>query len=74
MVNAATGGTRRKNMKKLLALILSLVLAAGMLPALAETAAESVPLPAVGDVVDGFEVKEIRPFAVFGAQLVLFEH
>ena len=61
-------------MKKLLALILSLVLAAGILPALAETAAESVPLPAVGDVVEGFEVKEIRPFAVFGAQLVLFEH
>ena len=61
-------------MKKLLALILSLALLAGVLPALAETAPESVPLPAVGDVVEGFEVKEIRPFAIIGAQLVLFEH
>ena len=61
-------------MKKLLALILSLALLAGVIPALAETAAESVPLPAAGDVVEGFEVKEIRPFALFDAQLVLFEH
>ena len=47
-------------MKKLLALILSLALLAGVIPALAESAAESVPLPAAGDVVEGFEVKEIR--------------
>ena len=31
-------------------------------------------LPAVGDVVSGFEVKEIRPFPAIGAQIVLFEH
>ena len=40
-------------MKKLLALILSLALLAGLIPAFAETAPESVPLPAVGDVVEG---------------------
>ena len=49
-------------MKKLLALFLSLALLAGLLPSLAETASETVPLPAVGDVVEGFEVKEIRAF------------
>lgn len=74
MVYAATRGMRRNNMKKLLALILSLALLAGVIPALAESAAESVPLPAAGDVVEGFEVKEIRPFELIGAQLVLFEH
>ena len=61
-------------MKKLLALFLSLALLAGLLPSLAETASETVPLPAVGDVVEGFEVKEIRAFGMIGAQLVLFEH
>ena len=61
-------------MKKLLALFLTLALLAGILPSLAETAPESVPLPAVGDVVEGFEVKEIRAFGMIGAQLVLFEH
>ena len=49
-----------------------------VLPAMAEPAqagaAEAVGLPAVGDVVEGFEVKEIRPFELIGAQLVLFEH
>ena len=61
-------------MKKLLALFLTLALLAGMVPSLAETAAETVSLPAVGDVVEGFEVKEIRAFGMIGAQLVLFEH
>lgn len=61
-------------MKKLLALFLSLALLAGLLPSLAETASDTVPLPAVGDVVEGFEVKEIRAFGMIGAQLVLFEH
>ena len=61
-------------MKKLLALFLSLALLAGLIPSFAETATESVPLPAVGDVVEGFEVKEIRAFGMIGAQLVLFEH
>ena len=59
-------------MRKLLALILCLALAAGLVPAFAEE--EAAALPAVGDVVEGFEVKEIRPYAVIGAQLVLFEH
>ena len=31
-------------------------------------------LPAVGDTVNGFEVKEIRDFPLIGAKLVLFEH
>ena len=61
-------------MKKLLAFFLTLALLAGILPSLAETDPETVPLPAVGDVVEGFEVKEIRAFGMIGAQLVLFEH
>ena len=31
-------------------------------------------LPDVGDVVEGFAVKEIRDFPLYGASLVLFEH
>ncbi|MBO4471096.1 MAG: insulinase family protein [Clostridia bacterium] len=65
-------------MRKLLALFLALALMAGVLPALAEPAPalsdETAGLPAVGDVVEGFEVKEIRPFDMIGADLVLFEH
>ena len=65
-------------MKKLLSLFLALALLAGVLPAMAEPApaetAEAVALPSVGDVVEGFEVKEIRPFEMIGADLVLFEH
>ena len=62
-------------MKKLFALFLALALVAGILPAVAEPApAQTAGLPAVGDVVEGFEVKEIRPFDTIGADLVLFEH
>ena len=73
-------------MKKLLAMILALMTAFGALPAIGETentetgaapaAAEESPagLPATGDVIHGFEVKEIRDFALAGAELVLFEH
>ncbi len=65
-------------MKKLLSLFLALALFVSVLPAMAEPApadaAEAVGLPAVGDVVEGFEVKEIRPFDMIGADLVLFEH
>ena len=62
-------------MKKLFALFLALALMAGILPAVAEPApAQTAGLPAVGDVVEGFEVKEIRPFDTIGADLVLFEH
>ncbi len=66
-------------MKKLTALLLALVMAACALsafaePAPADTAPEAVPLPAAGDVVEGFEVKEVRRFDMIGADLVLFEH
>ncbi len=70
-------------MKKLLALLLALMLALGAVPALGEASAdtsadaaapEAAALPAVGEVVHGFEVKEIRPFDMIGATLVLFEH
>ena len=65
-------------MKKLLSLLLTLALFVSVLPAIAEPAPadtdEAVGLPAVGDVVEGFEVKEIRPFEMVGADLVLFEH
>ena len=61
-------------MKKLLAVFLTLCLLAGAVPALGETASAGDALPAVGDVVFGFEAKEIRPFETFGAELVLFEH
>lgn len=40
----------------------------------AAPAPEAAPLPEVGDVISGFEVKEIRPFPLAGANLVLFEH
>ena len=65
-------------MKKLLSLLLALALFVSVLPAIAEPTPadtdEAVGLPAVGDVVEGFEVKEIRPFEMVGADLVLFEH
>ena len=65
-------------MRKLLSLLLALALFASVMPALAEPApadaAEAVGLPAVGEVVEGFEAKEIRPFEMIGANLVLFEH
>ena len=63
-------------MKKLLSLLLALALFVSVLPAIAEPAPadadEAVGLPAVGDVVEGFEVKEIRPFEMVGADLVLW--
>ena len=63
-------------MKKLLSLALALMLALSCVgvvarPAHAENASA---LPKVGDVTNGFEVKEIQPFALVGADLVLFEH
>ncbi len=62
-------------MRRLLAFILALSMLAGC-TALAEPA-EALPetgLPQIGDVVYGFEAKEIRDFALVGAQVVLFEH
>ena len=35
---------------------------------------QDAALPEVGDVVYGFEAKQIRPFPAIGAQMVLFEH
>ena len=63
-------------MRKLLALFLALALMAGVLPALAEPAPalsdETAGLPAVGDVVEGFEVKEIRPFDMMKETVEIF--
>lgn len=62
-------------MKRILALILALMLALGCVSALAEAMPQTDSvLPQTGDVVCGFEVKEIRDFPLVGAQLVLFEH
>ena len=63
-------------MKKLLSVALALLLALSCVGGTAKAVhAEDDPsLPKVGDVVHGFEVKEIRPFQMIGAQLVLFEH
>ena len=65
-------------MKRLLSLFLVLTLLLGTLSVLAEPApadaAEAAGLPAAGDVVEGFEVKALRPFEMIGATLVSFEH
>ena len=63
-------------MKRLLALLLALAMVLGTMAALAEAAEteETSVLPAVGDVIEGFEVTEIRTFGLIGADLVLFEH
>ena len=60
-------------MKKILALFLMLTLLVNLVPGLAESA-EPLPVPAVGDVTEGFEVKEIREFPMLGAQVVFYEH
>ena len=61
-------------MKKFHALFLSLMLLAGCLPALSESAVTAVSLPSAGDVVEGFKVVETRRFEMIAADLVLFEH
>ncbi|MCR5297556.1 MAG: insulinase family protein [Clostridiales bacterium] len=62
-------------MKRLFALVLALSLLIGVVPLAAMAEEESkTALPAVGDVVEGFEVKEIRAFELYGAQLIYFEH
>ena len=56
--------------KKLLSLLLALAMALACFPAaLADEA-----LPSVGEVIHGFEVKEISRFDLLGADLILFEH
>ncbi len=64
-------------MKRLLAVLLTLAVLAGLVPgALAEPAPEpvGVGLPAVGDVVYGFEALETREAPRIGATVVLFVH
>ena len=58
-------------MKKCLSLFLALILLLSAIPALAENDAA---LPQVGEIIHGFEAKEIRDFPLIGAQIVLFEH
>ena len=54
-------------MRKLFAMLLALALGLSAAGAPAEESAEA-PLPQTGEVVEGFEVKEIRPFDMIGAQ------
>ena len=62
-------------MKKLLSVLLALavLLSAGAFSAPARAYADDA-LPAVGDTVEGFTVRETRDFPVIGATVVLFEH
>ena len=57
--------------RKLLCVLLAMMMGLGLLPAGAEKAEE---MPKTGDVVEGFEVKEIRDFSLVGAKAILFEH
>ncbi len=59
-------------MKKILAVVLVLAMACGVIPC--SFAEEAVALPAVGDTVEGFTVQEIRDFPLLGAEAILFEH
>ena len=57
--------------------ILSLLLAAVMLLSLGSFALAEEPeavLPEVDEVIEGFVVRELRPFPLVGATVVLFEH
>lgn len=62
-------------MKKLLSVLLALsvLLSAGAFSAPVRAYADDA-LPAVGDTVEGFTVRETRDFPVVGATVVLFEH
>ena len=60
-------------MKKMLPFLLGIwLLAAAVSPAAA--AESSAALPETGDVVEGFEVMEIRDFPLMGAQAIHLEH
>ena len=62
-------------MRRLLALLVMLCMVAGVIPAMGETTGETAKaVPQVGDLVNGFEAKEIRDFDSFGATITLFEH
>lgn len=59
-------------MKKILSLLLALAVFASCVSfAFAD---QVPPLPSAGDKTEGFVVKEIRPFDMLGAQMVLYEH
>ena len=60
-------------MKRMLALLLSVLLALTSLPVLAEETAEAA-LPQVGEVVHGFEVIEVTTFPLINADVVYFVH
>ena len=60
-------------MKKLLSLMLVLSMMLCIVPALGESDSGAA-LPAPGEVVNGFEVLEVRDFGLIGATLVFFEH
>ena len=60
-------------MKRLLAILLSVMLALTGLPVLAEDAAAS-GLPQLGEVVNGFEVVEVTTFPIINADVVYFVH
>ena len=60
-------------MKRILAIMLSVMLALSSLPVLAEDAAVS-GLPQVGEVVNGFEVVEVTTFPLINADVVYFVH
>ena len=63
-------------MKKILAAILCLamMLSLGVSAGATDLQEAETDLPAVGDTVEGFTVREVRPFPAMGADLVLFEH
>ena len=63
-------------MKKVLSLLLALalLLSVGAFSGQSRAFAEDAALPAVGDTVEGFVVRELRDFPLVGAQVVLFEH
>ena len=63
-------------MKKVLSLLLAaaLLLSVGAFSGQSSAFAEDAALPAVGDTVEGFVVRELRDFPLVGAQVVLFEH
>ena len=59
-------------MKRMLAVLIALALALGLVPAVAEDAAPE--LPGVGDVVHGFEVIETRDYPLMDATILRFRH
>ena len=64
-------------MKKLLSFVLALAMllsAAAFVPHGTAFAEDAAALPALGDTVEGFVVKDLRDFPLVGAKIVLFEH